>query len=188
MYAPPLIAHVIHRLDVGGLENGLVNLINRIPPNQYRHAIICIEDYTDFRQRITRDDVQVIALNKRAGYDLKLYLKLFRVLRELKPDIVHTRNLAALEAQLIAVAARVKVRVHSEHGRDISDLKGENFKYNLLRKIIYPFVDHFITISEFIRQEIRRYGLVKHLHLDARPVGDILKRNTVTVAVTAKAA
>ncbi|MCP5244453.1 MAG: TIGR03088 family PEP-CTERM/XrtA system glycosyltransferase [Burkholderiales bacterium] len=148
MNAPPLIAHVIHRLDVGGLENGLVNLINRIPPSQYRHVIICIEDYTDFRQRITRDDVQVIALNKRVGYDLKLYTKLFRVLRELKPDIVHTRNLAALEAQLIAVAARIKARVHSEHGRDISDLKGENFKYNLLRKIIYPFVDHFITVSK----------------------------------------
>ena len=24
----PLIAHIIHRLDYGGLENGLVNLIN----------------------------------------------------------------------------------------------------------------------------------------------------------------
>jgi len=28
----PLIVHIIFRLDVGGLENGLVNLINRTPP------------------------------------------------------------------------------------------------------------------------------------------------------------
>ncbi len=34
----PLIAHVIHRLDVGGMENGLVNLINRLPADRYRHA------------------------------------------------------------------------------------------------------------------------------------------------------
>jgi len=27
----PLVAHIIHRLDVGGLENGLINLINRTP-------------------------------------------------------------------------------------------------------------------------------------------------------------
>ena len=27
----PLVAHVIYRLDVGGLENGVVNLINRMP-------------------------------------------------------------------------------------------------------------------------------------------------------------
>src|SRR5207344_2209514 len=36
---PPLVAHLIHRLDVGGLENGLVNLINHMPAERYRHAI-----------------------------------------------------------------------------------------------------------------------------------------------------
>jgi hypothetical protein len=32
----PLIAHVIYRLDVGGLENGVVNLINAIPDRLHR--------------------------------------------------------------------------------------------------------------------------------------------------------
>ena len=39
---PPLIAHVLFRLDVGGLENGLVNLINNMPPERYRHAVISL--------------------------------------------------------------------------------------------------------------------------------------------------
>jgi len=30
--AVPLIAHVVFRFDYGGLENGLVNLVNRLPP------------------------------------------------------------------------------------------------------------------------------------------------------------
>ena len=42
--APPLIAHVILRLAVGGMENGVVNLINRTPPDCYRHAVICMAD------------------------------------------------------------------------------------------------------------------------------------------------
>ena len=50
----PLVLHVIHHLVVGGMENGLVNLINHMPATAYRHAIACIEDYSDFRQRITR--------------------------------------------------------------------------------------------------------------------------------------
>ncbi|SEQ88626.1 sugar transferase, PEP-CTERM/EpsH1 system associated [Nitrosomonas sp. Nm51] len=156
MQNPPLIAHVIHRLGVGGLENGLVNLINTIPSSRYRHAIICLEDYTDFRNRIIRNDIEIISLNKREGYDLKLYLKLFTVLRKLKPDIIHTRNLAALEAQIIAVAAGIKKRIHSEHGRDISDLKGENFKYNMLRRVVYPFVGHFITVSQDLESWLTR--------------------------------
>jgi sugar transferase (PEP-CTERM/EpsH1 system associated) len=148
MMKPPLIAHIIHRLGVGGLENGLVNLINGMPDGRYQHAIICLEGYTDFRRRIAKDDVNVFALHKREGYDLQLYFKLFKLLRQLKPDIVHTRNLAALEAQPIAAAAGIKRRVHGEHGRDISDLKGESFKYNLLRSAIYPFVGRFITVSK----------------------------------------
>ena len=35
---PPLVLHVIHHLYVGGMENGLVNLINNMPPDDYRHA------------------------------------------------------------------------------------------------------------------------------------------------------
>ncbi|MEO8991934.1 MAG: sugar transferase, partial [Nitrosospira sp.] len=49
---PPLIVHVIYHLGVGGLENGLVNLINHIPSQRYRHAIVCLKGYSDFSQRI----------------------------------------------------------------------------------------------------------------------------------------
>jgi sugar transferase (PEP-CTERM/EpsH1 system associated) len=145
---PPLIVHVIYHLGVGGLENGLVNLINHIPPERYRHAIICLKGYTDFRTRILRKDVEVLALNKREGNDLRLYVNLFRTMRRLRPDIVHTRNLGTMEGQVIAALAGARGRVHGEHGRDMSDLHGKNRKYNLLRRAIRPFVDHFITVSK----------------------------------------
>lgn len=145
---PPLIVHVIHHLDVGGLENGLVNLINHIPSERYQHAIICLKGYSEFSKRITRKNVRIFALNKREGWDFKLYLNLFRKLKELNPDIIHTRNLATIEAQVIAAILRIKTRIHGEHGRDIFDLHGKNLKYNLLRKIICPVVDHFIAVSK----------------------------------------
>ena len=43
---PPLVLHVIHHLVVGGMENGLVNLINRMPPQRFRHAVACCLLYT----------------------------------------------------------------------------------------------------------------------------------------------
>ena len=46
----PLIVHVIHHLVTGGMENGLVSLINNLPSSGYRHAIVCIEDHSDFRE------------------------------------------------------------------------------------------------------------------------------------------
>ncbi|MEJ2576519.1 MAG: glycosyltransferase [Gammaproteobacteria bacterium] len=89
----PLIAHVIFRLGVGGLENGVVNLVNRLPPERFRHAIVCLTDYTEFRARITRADVAVYAIHKRPGHDLRASLRLYRLFRRLRPAIVHSRNL-----------------------------------------------------------------------------------------------
>lgn len=147
MTVAPLVVHVIHRLNTGGMENGLVNLINHMPPEHYRHAIVCLQGYTDFRQRIQRGDVEIFDVDKCNGHDFGAYRRLHKILRELKPAILHTRNLSALESQAVGAAARVKGRVHGEHGRDIYDLHGKNYKYNLLRKVIQPLVGHYIAVS-----------------------------------------
>ena len=144
---PPLIVHVIHHFGVGGMENGIVNLINHMPPGRYRHAIVCLTGYSEFRQRLNQP-VELVALNKRAGNDIGLYGRLFRELRRLKPAIVHTRNLATLEGQVVAAAAGISNRVHGEHGRDMFDLQGKNRKYNLLRQAIRPLVKHYIPVSK----------------------------------------
>lgn len=145
---PPLIAHVVQHFGMGGLENGVVNLLNHMPADRYRHTVICLDGYTDFRHRLQRDDVQFFALNKQPGKDFGLYGRLFRLLRELRPDLLHTRNLSTLEGQFVAAAAGVRARVHGEHGRDVFDLHGKNFKYNLLRKLARPLVSQYIAVSK----------------------------------------
>ncbi|GAO34858.1 sugar transferase [Sulfuricella sp. T08] len=148
---PPLIVHVIYSLDVGGLENGLVNLINNMPRDRYRHAIVCLHSFTDFAKRIQGSDVPIYSLDKKPGKDLGLYVRLGRLLRQLKPDIVHTRNLAALEGQVVAAIAVSARRVHGEHGREV-DVAGLNIKYNLLRRMIRPFVHRYIAVSRDLEQ------------------------------------
>ena len=144
----PLVAHVVYRFDVGGLENGVVNLVNRLPPECYRHAIIALTEITDFRTRILRDDVAFIQLRKAPGHGYRLFPRLYRLLRDLAPAIVHTRNLAALEATAPAWLARVPVRVHGEHGRDVGDLDGSNRSYRRVRRLYRPFVSRYVALSK----------------------------------------
>jgi sugar transferase (PEP-CTERM/EpsH1 system associated) len=153
---PPLVAHIIHRLAVGGLENGLVNLINATAPERYRHAIISLTDYTDFRSRIREANVPVFALHKRKGKDFRTHFRLWRLLRELRPAIVHTRNLPALEFSLVAALAGIHGRVHGEHGLDIYDLDGSSRKYKLLRKAVNPFVSRYTAVSNDLTQWLGR--------------------------------
>lgn len=142
-----LIAHVVHHFGTGGMENGMVNLINRLPQEHYRHAIICLAGHGEFKQRIQNPNVEFYDLGKRPGHDLSWYFKLYRLLRALRPDILHTRNLSTLEAQFVGALARVPKRVHGEHGRDVFDLEGKNRKYNLLRKAARRAIHRYIAVS-----------------------------------------
>lgn len=152
----PLVAHIIHRLDVGGMENGLVNLVNHMPRERYRHAIICMTDYSAFRDNIRRDDVEVYALHKQPGKDPGVHVRLWRLLRSLRPDLVHTRNLGTLETQLTAMLAGVRHRVHGEHGWEISDTDGSNRRNQRLRRLARPLVGEYIALSRHQIDYLRR--------------------------------
>ena len=152
MLLPPKVVHIIYALGTGGLENGLINIINRSPRDRYRHVIICLTDATDFANRITVPDIEVIQLHKKPGHDVRLYWRLWKVLRALRPDIVHTRNLAALEMQIVTIFMPGVKRVHGEHGRGIDDLDGSNRKYNLLRKLLRPLIYRYIAVSKHLDQ------------------------------------
>lgn len=69
---------------------------------------------------------------------LWIYPQLFRLFRRLRPAIVHSRNLAAMEVVIPALLASVPVRIHSEHGRDVDDLDGSSKKHQWLRRIYAP--------------------------------------------------
>ncbi|MDB5894602.1 MAG: sugar transferase [Rhodoferax sp.] len=143
----PLVVHVLYSFDTGGLENGVANLINHMPESRYRHAIVALTNITSFRDRIKRADVEYVALNKPPGHGIWLYPRLYRLFRKMKPAIVHSRNLAALEVQVAAWLAGVPVRVHGEHGWDVGDLDGTNRTNQRLRRLYRPFISQQVALS-----------------------------------------
>lgn len=156
----PLVLHVMHRFDTGGLENGIVNLINHMPQDAYRHAVLALTDVTDFRERIRRKDVQYISLHKPPGQGVWQFARLYRLFRQLRPQIVHSRNLAALEVQAPAWAAGVPIRIHGEHGRDLNDKDGNHRIYQGVRRFYKPLIHHYIALS----RDLRNY-LVEKVHV-----------------------
>ena len=165
---PPTVVHVVYRFDTGGLENGVVNLINHMPVQRYRHVVLSLTDITAFRQRIKRDDVEFIALNKPPGHGIWLYPQLYRLFRDMKPAIVHTRNLAALEVAVPAWAAGVPVRIHGEHGRDMTDPDGTRRLYQWVRRAYRPFVNRYVALSK----DLGRY-LTERVGVPDRAVAQI---------------
>lgn len=148
MNGPPLIVHLVFRLDTGGLENALVNLINHMPQDRYRHAIVAMTEYTDFAERLEpHRAVQLHALHKQLGMDLGAYDRLRKLLRELKPALVHSRTYGCLDAQVAAWLAGVPARVHSEHGYDMELVGMTRVRRMAWRRAVQMLVHSYVAVS-----------------------------------------
>ena len=149
--AAPLVAHVVFRFDYGGLENGIVNLVNRMPAERFRHAIIALEGIgTEFSRRVQRRDVELVTIDKRPGKDPASYRRMWGALRRLRPAIVHTRNLGTLDMQIAAAAAGVHCRVHGEHGWSPTDPQGLDPRNLRLRRLLRRLPQAYVAMSRDI--------------------------------------
>lgn len=141
------IVHVVYSFAIGGLENVIVQLINRLPADRFEHVVLSLTTISDFKERVRQPDVRFIELRKSHGHAVPLYPRIYRLLRELRPDVVHSCNLAALEIAPVAWLARVPLRIHAEHGWDAHDPQGLNPRYQRLRRFYKPFVSHYVAVS-----------------------------------------
>lgn len=145
----PLVVHLLNRFDTGGLENGVVNLINHLP--QFRHAVVAVTEIAPaFQARVKAEGTQFFALQKPPGQGFWLYPRVYHLLRVLRPAVLHTRNLGAMEFQWPAWAARVPLRIHSEHGWDMDDLGGVKRSNQLLRRVYGTPAHRFVALSRAI--------------------------------------
>lgn len=146
------IVHIVYSLDIGGLERVLINTINGLP--QFRHSVIALTNFSPRFTDLLPDDIQIHALNKPNGQSWSMFPKVTQLLKSLNPDVLHTYNLATLEYQVCGFWVRVPNRIHAEHGRDIFDPDGSNKKYQWLRRLMSPFVHHWVSVSNELHQWI----------------------------------
>lgn len=140
------ILHILHGLNVGGLENGVVNLINRLDPEGFEHEICCITSNGPMAERFVQP-VRVHEMGKGAGRTLGLPLRLAGLIRKVRPDIVHTRNWGTIDGIIGARLAGVRRIVHGEHGREATDPTGANRRRQIARRLLAPAVTRFVTVS-----------------------------------------
>ncbi len=84
------ILHVIPSLDVGGMENGVVNLVNGLPAGRFEHHIACLLRSGPLAGRIKR---RAGITELRAGrHDPTATWRLARAIARYRPHVIHARN------------------------------------------------------------------------------------------------
>jgi sugar transferase (PEP-CTERM/EpsH1 system associated) len=155
------ICHVVLSLEPGGLENGVVNVVNGLDRSDFRCSVCCLQRRGEFTARL-RPDVEVIEMGLRPGNDPRLPLKLARLFRATRADIVHTRNPEAFFYGIVgARLAGVPIVVHSEHGRAFPERRLRA----LVQRWLLTRADLIFAVSEQLKLDLSR-----EIGVDARRI------------------
>jgi sugar transferase (PEP-CTERM/EpsH1 system associated) len=138
-------------MNVGGKERGILNLINAMPEEIFENHLYVFKAGGFMLQAIDRKKCRVAELGRRAGGDYHYYYKLFRLFREHRIDLAHTRSWGTLlEGMLAALAARVPAMVHSEHGF----MRVDTRKHIWIQSLAWRCADRVMCVSEKLRDTL----------------------------------
>jgi len=171
MRTPTKILHVVHSLEVGGLENGLVNLLNCLDLKRFEQTVCCLTSAGKFAERIKTPNVEIIEFKMPAGQFRFPLLRLAKLFHRLSPNIVHTRGWPTIDAVFAARCAGVSHLVHGEHGREHSDVEGNNWKRNQIRRLVGHLVDRYVIVCDFFRLWLNEMCRVKNERIIYIPNG-----------------
>jgi glycosyltransferase involved in cell wall biosynthesis len=119
--------HVVHgvlSLDLGGLERLVLDLVKHGAGVGNRVTVVCVERPGKLAGRARELGAEVVCLDKPAGRSQRAVADAERVLRELRPDVLHTHQIGALW-YLGQAARRVGLEcvVHTEHSDHVRQAK-----------------------------------------------------------------
>ena len=148
------VMHIMQTLEIGGLENGVINLVNNVNPELFEFSICCIKKEGDLKERLKKE-VKVLCLWKKEGFDILRIFAMARLFSKEKPDIVHTHGWGGglFSGVLGARLAGVTIVIHGEHGTLYVDKK----RRILAQKFLFLLVDRIITVSEDLKKQLIRY-------------------------------
>jgi len=154
------ILHVVYSLDVGGMENGVVNISNRLDPKKFKTTIACIGPRGRLADRLL-PDTKVICLEKPNGISIRTASALRSLIARERPSVVHTHNLAPLIyaalARVIAFGRYFPPILHGEHAQLQSwEASG---KRRLGRNLLYRFTSKTHSVSTMLTKHLQEIGL-----------------------------
>ncbi len=145
--------HIMLSLETGGLENGVVNLINHMNPDLFEVSVCCLRKMGNLSERIERSRRKVWLINNGGENSIPSIFRLIKLFKNNKVDIVHTHGWATLLPGFVsAKLSEVPIVINGEHGILIADKK----RRVIAQKLLFQMVDCNLTVSKDLVSRISR--------------------------------
>lgn len=167
MTTPVSVAHIITKLELGGAQQNTLFTVSHLDPRRFRPILITgepgmLDDEARGLSGVEFHQVPSLVRPIQPAADLRALLGLTRLLRRLRPTIVHTHSSkAGILGRWAARLAGVPIIIHSIHGFGFTPGQQPLLQRLLIRleRTTGRFTTRFITVSEANRQRGIALGL-----------------------------
>ena len=149
------VIHIIPTLNVGGAEKLVTDICKNLDKTRFSVNIVTLFEMHDpiLLKELNDNNVNIISLDKKIGFDFSIIFKLYGIFKKYKPDIINTHLYVIPYVILPAFLRKIKVKVHTVHSiasREISS----KFKRKII-KMAYKYFGFIpIGISDYVKKSI----------------------------------
>lgn len=149
------LLQITHDLELGGLQQVIVNLCRCIDRDKYDIRVLCLREKGLYTHQLEEINVPVDLLPQTTDTDYFSFIKVARYLKEKKIDIIHTHNTQPLVDGVMGslFSGRKHHIVHTDHARNFPD----KTRYMIAEHLMSYFVYKFVGVSEHTSENLAKY-------------------------------
>lgn len=146
---------ITHDLAIGGLQQVVVNLCRSIDHSQFDISVLCLRDLGEFVPDVESLGVKVHYLpQKDDGTDYFSFLKVAKILRQEKIDVIHTHNTQPfVDGTIGAMLAGVRTVIHTDHARSFPD----KVRYMFAEWLMSQYAFKVVGVSDHTSENLAKY-------------------------------
>lgn len=163
------LMQITHDLAIGGLQQVVVNICRTIDREKFDISVLCLRNLGEFVPEIEKLGIKVLFLpQKETGTDYLSFLKVAKILREEKIDIIHTHNTQPfIDGTIGAIMSGVKTIVHTDHARAFPDKR----RYMIAERFLSRFAYRVVGVSEKTSDDLMKYEKISPRKIMTIPNG-----------------
>ena len=150
------LMQITHDLAIGGLQQVVVNLCKFINKDKFDVSVLCLRALGPFADEVRQMGIKVHFLPQPPnGTDYFSFLKVAKILRREKIDVIHTHNTQPfVDGTLGALLSGRKITiVHTDHARDFPDKR----RYMFAEWLMSHFAYKVVGVSDHTCQNLIKY-------------------------------
>ena len=163
------VFHIITKLELGGAQRVTLQTLSSLDRELFSPGLITSSQGMLLGEALQIDDLQVFLVPSMIREispvrDLIALLKIWRILRSEKVNIVHTHcSKAGVVGRWAAYLAGVPIRIHSVHGFAFSSFmpRRQRWLFLLIEKLTSRITTHFFVDSQANAEQGKRHRLFR---------------------------